>query len=838
MRSRKNNHTAKGYRYRGSNKGLAAILFLIFFLGLSSIIYTDSYEKTLEEQRKLSYGAWHFAVFETDVTTYQSLASHAMVESAGQMEIGGLATDEDGRILGSVGYCDDALMDIGNMELLDGRLPRSSNEIAVEASCLNLMGISYELGQQIPIVISSEGNDGEIVEKEYKFTLCGIVKNYSSYWKSNSYWLVSFFISPELFHELPQSELYVFAQLKPTYAGNVDSLTVLCVNSGAFVKNGFTYLQYSDEDTPATNSVILQTAIILAGCIAIIILMNNDLNQRRNSFITMRILGATKPQIIQIFFQKKVLVILLFSAAGIACGLFLPYLVVLLLNTVLTQPVYFQIIIGHFLQAVILFFAGLVFSLIFSLIRLFQIPLRGKPAQQVSVQTLPKRKKKLRANNTLSLLDSAGYSKKLLSIALTFIASAFVFISAYQAWGNYTTYAEFSRNYPEDYSFGMISSYYAPQTMSEESLNKIKNAYGVKDVQAFSVSEYYALSFSSAFDEQYADVVHEHLAGIVNHLPEEQVCGALVGISDNLYPFYAREADSELLCEGGLAENEVILYLPDFYLLENGDLDQVDLSVGLQKTSLLSENTISVGDTVNIDIGGEGKPLTIAGIIRSFEESTPFSINPARPYSLICSENTYRQLLGHCECAYALVYGDPTMVQYQTDVELSKIQTGLYFLNNRIERSQQAQQLALQVVLALIISVSGFLVTTLIRFGIYAAYEKQEIERYRMLYQLGMPKHTILLGLGRSALYNSLIGGALAIVVLLCYRYMQERATILSFDGYVKPSSLQFFADACQRCICYTDWLFVFVMVIVVTVLNVLLLFLHSYRYIYYNAVF
>ncbi len=838
MRNKKNNHTVQGNKYRGSNKGLAAILFLIFFLGLSSIIYTDSYEKTLEEQRKLSYGAWHFAVYDTDMTTYESLASHAMVESAGQMQIGGLATDGNGGILGGIGCCDDALMDIGNMQLLDGRLPSSSNEIAVEASCLNMMGISYELGQHISIVISSEGNDGVTVENEYEFTLCGIVKNYSSYWKADSYWLVSFFVSPEFCQELPQSELYVFGQLKPMYVGDVDALTVLCANSGDFVKNVFTYLQYSDENAPATNTVILQTVIILAGCIAIVILMNNDLNQRRNSFITMRILGATKLQIFQNFFREKFLIILLFSAVGIVFGLLLPYLVVLLMNSVLTQSVCFHIIAAHILQTIILFLAGLVFSLIFSLIRLFQIPLRGKPTQQVSVRTRPKRKKKLRVNKTLFLLDSGSYSKKLLSTALTFIASVFVFISAYQAWGNYAAYVEFSRNYPEDYTFGMISYYNMPQVMSEKSLNSIKNAYGVKDVQTFSVSQYYSLTFASQFDEHYADAVHEYLAGIVDQLPEAQISATLVGISDNLYPLFAREADSKLLCENGLEEDEVILYLPDFHLLENGDLDQVDFSVILQKAPLLSENTISVGDAVNINIGGEDKQLTIAGIIRSFDKNTPFSINPVRPYSLICSEDTYCQLLGHCEYTCAFVYGDPTMVQYQTDVELSKIQTGLYFVNNRIERSQQAQQLALQVVLALIISVSGFLVTTLIRFGIYAAYEKQEIERYRMLYQLGMSKHTILRGLGQSALLNSLIGGTLAIAALLGYRFMQERATILSFADYVKPGLLQFFADVSQHCIIYTDWLFVLVMVVVVIVLNVLLLFLHSYQNIYNNAVF
>ena len=42
-----------------ANRGLAAILFVVFLLGLSTMIYADSYEQTLEEQRKLAYGAWH-----------------------------------------------------------------------------------------------------------------------------------------------------------------------------------------------------------------------------------------------------------------------------------------------------------------------------------------------------------------------------------------------------------------------------------------------------------------------------------------------------------------------------------------------------------------------------------------------------------------------------------------------------------------------------------------------------------------------------------------------------------------------------------------------------------
>ena len=52
----------KRYRQYG-NRVFGIIVFLIFFLGVSVVIYTDSREQTLENQRKSSYGAWHAAVY-------------------------------------------------------------------------------------------------------------------------------------------------------------------------------------------------------------------------------------------------------------------------------------------------------------------------------------------------------------------------------------------------------------------------------------------------------------------------------------------------------------------------------------------------------------------------------------------------------------------------------------------------------------------------------------------------------------------------------------------------------------------------------------------------------
>ena len=51
---------------RYQNKILGLIIFLIFLLGFLVVIYMDSYDLTLEEQRKMTYGSWHIAVFHTE----------------------------------------------------------------------------------------------------------------------------------------------------------------------------------------------------------------------------------------------------------------------------------------------------------------------------------------------------------------------------------------------------------------------------------------------------------------------------------------------------------------------------------------------------------------------------------------------------------------------------------------------------------------------------------------------------------------------------------------------------------------------------------------------------
>ena len=166
----------KKYRHY-QNRISGVIIFLIFFLGISVVIYSDSREQTLEEQRKVSYGAWHAAVYHVGEKE-NTLKENAMVKTAATLTLAGTAADNSGMILGGIGAADATFLSMGNITLLDGRMPEKENEIAIEASRLIDMGLSYELGQQIPLSVQTADDPSSVIQQN--FTLTGVVKNYTS----------------------------------------------------------------------------------------------------------------------------------------------------------------------------------------------------------------------------------------------------------------------------------------------------------------------------------------------------------------------------------------------------------------------------------------------------------------------------------------------------------------------------------------------------------------------------------------------------------------------------------------------------------------------------------
>ena len=128
----------KKYRHY-QNRISGVIIFLIFFLGISVVIYSDSREQTLEEQRKVSYGAWHAAVYHVGEKE-NTLKENAMVKTAATLTLAGTAADNSGMILGGIGAADATFLSMGNITLLDGRMPKKKMKSPSKLPVLSIWG--------------------------------------------------------------------------------------------------------------------------------------------------------------------------------------------------------------------------------------------------------------------------------------------------------------------------------------------------------------------------------------------------------------------------------------------------------------------------------------------------------------------------------------------------------------------------------------------------------------------------------------------------------------------------------------------------------------------------
>lgn len=811
---------------RRTNILLALTFFIIFLFELIVVIYSDSYELTLEEQRKQIYGSWHLSVHDVGENTLGKIAGHATVDNIGHMEIEGLVVDYENddvpNIVGGIGCVDSTAIKNGNISLLDGEFPSKKGEIAIEAAMLLRMGYSYELGQEIKLTITKENKKNERIEHIENFTLSGVIKNYSAYWKLDNNWALSFFVHPDTFTEDTKSIDYIFIELRSEFTEEADALSLLLEKGEHYTKNEYTYLEYGEENTPLMNNIIFRLITLLTGCTSIAMLINNDIYKRRKSFIIMRTLGAEKSQIIRLYMGEKLKVIIVPSIIGILTGLLIPYVVYHFIKTRVeaTSPFYLDYNFSNLVQMIIIMIVTISISFLISIISLFRVPLRGLPQQQVAVQHLPKSKRKLTFRNLPKIIRLTSPTQRAISVFLTFIITFFIIVTAYATWTDYKEFTQFKERYPADYSYGLLTMNHASQTMaSKEELMAIQNAYGVKEVQTFSCSDYYPITFSESYDIEYAKIIQEYLQEREVDISESDVKGSVIGISDNLVNYYTSTLDN----------NEVVLYLPDFYEDQGHLLISKD---GTNQMKKVSEHMIHIGDYVEIDIWGNIEKLKIVEIIRAFDEHLPYDIDPMRPYSLICNENTYSRLMGETEYSYIMVYNDATAIQYQTDMELSKIETDLFFNNNRVERANQLGDLYANTVYSLILCCLVFVLTIVIRVIIISMDEKRKMEKWQLLYKLGMSKSRALLEFVKGAVNDGILGTFIAFAGFIMYRIWEEHLMLLQFSDYQFSGLIQHLKEAFERSIIYTDWKVALIVAIVIGVINIVVLILYDYSYI------
>ena len=780
-------------RHRRANGFLAGILVAALVLGLSAMLYTDSYEQALEQQRQMLYGAWHVAGYGVSEAAAETYAAHTTVEEVGQMTLYG-TVQSDGAILGGLGRVDETLVELVRLTLLDGAWPTQPEEIAVESGCLTRLGYAFDLGQTLTLTIAWEDSAGETVTQEKTFRLTGVLQDYAANWKREGATLASFLVSENPVPAANETR-HIFLSLRPEFLDSAPDLAQMAGQTGKFVVNDYTYLRYAPANQPAYDRILLQLLVTGLSCLTLVLLMTLDLRQRRETLVLLRGLGATRGQIALLYLGEKVPVLLLATAAGLIMGLGLPAAALAVAARLLRREALLSLVPLHLAQFLGLYAGSLVLALLVGLVRLFQIPLRGKALQQAA---MPRRRRarRLSPKNMYRVLASLHPGAGWASFGLALFSALVLLFTAYRAWDQGQSYRFQSQNYPADYAYGFLQNRFSTgQGMDDATLQAISQAYGVETVRAFAMAEPMAMTHPGGFTSAYAQAAAEFMGW-----DEGTVCGSPLSVSDNVWERYLAAVEPEQR-EAIRRGEAVLLYVPD---LVGADLQPVGTVE--EAEPVVRETNIAPGETLTLETPRGKAELKVGGVAQDLS-FLPFSLLPIRPYTILCSEGIYESLVGEITYCYVEVLGDPAAVSYQTDLALSRISTGLAFSNHRIARQSLRQQLLLQLILAVVLLVSCGILVGILRFGLESAQAQGRQRTRELLWRLGADGRKLRRTEALLSLRHRVAASLVAAMVLLLWEALEEAAALRAMANF-ESFRAQWPSMTVERFLQNTHWLF------------------------------
>ncbi len=827
-------------KYKKSYRSLFTVIILACTFTITVTVLHDSLMNTEEQQRKDIYGSWHISVYNTDDSLYKDLKNHGTIKSIGKMTGYGEVLRSNGSTLGVIGSVDKNTAHMG-LSLLDGRLPVKDNEVAIEMAYLSMMGYSYELGQEITLKIHTYNNNSqEVVTRN--FILTGVLKNYSSIWKTDGNQLISFFVTDTAL-KTPVFFENIFGIIKNKFVENTDELSVLTLNRGKFIKNDYTYFEYIKKSRELNETFLSDSILIILVTITsaffIFQILYSSQKKHNKSFVIMRCLGASKAQIFSLYFKELLIVFFAAYTAGIIIGLLTVYLGYQLSKVYFPQEF---IILINSLKLIILLLILMGSTFLFALcsvLRIRQIPLTGNLNLQSARRVIPFNKRKFRpltVRNMVKIFNSF-YSKEAIIYFCLLISTFLVLVStAYSAYQKCNEYNYIKNTFTADYEYGNMATYYEPQIhMSEEEVERIKNIYGIAYVRAYQITKYVPINWNGMEKSKYADCLK------FNYYPRyakksgtfATVFGLLQDEKD--YQFYLDEIDTgNLSADAFLHGNEVIVYLPAYYKMPDGIiLNSSDAALQISKSSLsrVTEDTLKIGDEIIIN-GARGEvKVKIGGIIYEFEHKNSQALL-SKPYSIICNDSIYEKLVPAKDIKsyeYLQIYANRNANYERTDVEISKLDKEYIIQNIRIQKEDAKYNARISLFISLLLNSIVLIITITVQYNNQISKMETDNKRNYILNILGMDRNKLQF----LYLYNILKNSILAVVLGCAIIFISLAAIYLKeFGGLFKSGSiLEAGKYTYVMYFCRMPWVYVVCLILGYLLLNIVISYYPLWRY-------
>ena len=150
---------------------VSLIVFLIIYTCI--IIFIIRWAELNDEKIKNNiFGDWDIVFIDVNIEDLMYFQKHAFIKDYFVQSIQEKVHLENNKSV-IIGSCDDKFINLSNIKIIDGKMPRHSNEVAIEEEYLSILGVN-EVGDIIP-------NDS-MVEALRGYKVCGIMSNYSTNW--------------------------------------------------------------------------------------------------------------------------------------------------------------------------------------------------------------------------------------------------------------------------------------------------------------------------------------------------------------------------------------------------------------------------------------------------------------------------------------------------------------------------------------------------------------------------------------------------------------------------------------------------------------------------------
>ena len=745
-------------------KYISPALFLTMFLLFSTFFIQESYLYTQQRQLQETYGYHNGAAFDLSEASAAELAGHATVEQAGHMYLyGNILTAQTGSA-GMLGSVDKEFLDLENLAFLEGHYPTNANEIAMESLTLDMLQLPYEI--DVPVQITFQAINGETITREY--TLCGILKSYTTNWESGTHELCSAFILPlsdsayteHLFLKTAHNSSSQFSELSQITYGTAHS---------ELVYNSFSYPEESTSLSIYLGRYLISGLVSLICCVILISIMISSYQEQVYTMRMLLTLGADRKEIRHIFFHHtflfwaqtylKCMVLFTIPAVCLSCigiyrvGFYLsgiPYVITAGLSL-------FILLLGKSVQ--------------WSLIRKTQMLPGGKDLTRFSLNTInaaATNKKKhgfVHDEKGLIRTESKIHIKYiLLETAAGVLAMLTLFCCLYMVCSNTRDFLVYNDVAGADYEW---YSTFPSSGLDRSAVQKIKNTANIDTVLYYTqapehMAQQNYLSYAGQETDAYRFAINTGTGGEDS---ERGIRVSVISIPENsdLWDYYIPQ---DINLDDFRNGESVILYLP---MLSTTSYGYTTVgTAGFSDTSGMDtiNPALSIGDTVTVYGQDSSIQAKAAFILQRFPSADSSNAGQTAldflvPGTVLVSEQFMRDYLNEDSLRYngVLAFGNNKLSYEVGDKLMSAIPRtpALQFINHRIEReTERVSARTKNFILCLILFViCGFSITILYQNRVILYTSEQE--KVSLLKNLGADGRFLRILYGRNPVRHLLM---------------------------------------------------------------------------------